>query len=322
VIVLVRWFHTDSPTGLSFFVRKSGWQEKINAVKSLNRCYSNVRDAHLGKITSLPALEELNLDSCPVGDWSMAHFAGNEVVPNLKSLDLADTNLTDAGMVHIAKFNKLTRLSLFYCNITNGGLRHVAQLKELQVLNLDSREMSDEGLCHLRDLPKLKSLDIFSGRIADSSCLHIARIRSLESLELCGGGIGDAGCLSLATLYNVEHLNLSQNESISNHGASALAATLTNLTTLNLSNTGVNSGVLRYFKNLTKLQSLSMYGCKGMDNRVRLDAFECRLPNLKCLRIDKKASEKEGMMLVDSSEESSSEEEEEEDLWANTSAHV
>jgi hypothetical protein len=42
---------------------------------------------------NLPALEELNFDSCPVGDWAMAHLADNNVVPNLTSLDLADTDL-------------------------------------------------------------------------------------------------------------------------------------------------------------------------------------------------------------------------------------
>jgi Leucine-rich repeat (LRR) protein len=75
----------------------------------------------LARLTDLPALEELNFDSCPIGDWAISHLADNSVVPNLTSLDLADTDLTDLGMVHLAKFKKLRRLSLFYCNITNGG---------------------------------------------------------------------------------------------------------------------------------------------------------------------------------------------------------
>ena len=99
--------------------RRSGFQGKINKLKTLELSYSGVKDSHLGKLTNLPALEELNLDSCPVGDWTIAHFADNNVVPNLKSLDLADTDLTDRGMAKIAQFENLTRLSLFYCNISN-----------------------------------------------------------------------------------------------------------------------------------------------------------------------------------------------------------
>jgi hypothetical protein len=63
-------------------------------LKTLELCYSGVKDAHLAKLVDLPALEEINLDSCPVGDWTIAHLADNNVVPNLTSLDLADTDLT------------------------------------------------------------------------------------------------------------------------------------------------------------------------------------------------------------------------------------
>lgn len=63
-------------------------------MKTLELCYSGVKDAHLAKLVDLPALQEINLDSCPVGDWAIAHLADNDVVPNLTSLDLADTDLT------------------------------------------------------------------------------------------------------------------------------------------------------------------------------------------------------------------------------------
>jgi hypothetical protein len=190
-------------------------------------------------------------------------------------------------MLHIEKFKKLKRLSLFYCNISNSSLRHLSSLTNLEVLNLDSREIGDNGLFHLRSLQKLKSLDIFSGRITDSGCSHIAKIKSLESLELCGGGISDVGCTTLASLENLTNLNLSQNERITNRGAAALAA-LSNLKALNLSNTRVNSGALMYFSDLRNLKSLALYGCRvteDNDNGV-LDRLQSDLPNLKCVRLN------------------------------------
>jgi len=294
--------------------RRSSWQGKIKGLKSLELCYSSVRDSHITKLTFLPALEELNLDSCPIGDDSIAHLAENLVVPNLNSLDLADTDLTDHGMVHMAKFTKLKRLSLFYCNISNRGLRHVAKLTCLEVLNLDSRDISDEGLSHLRNLHNLKSLDIFSGRITDLGCGHIAKIKSLETLELCGGGVGDHGCTLLATLDRLTSLNLSQNERLSNRGAAALAA-LSNLKTLNLSNTRVNSVALQFFSGLLKLQSLALYGCSGIEDGGVLNTLQNALPSLKCVRLNT-TSHEDGMVLSPSVDEDDGDYLDDDEGWA------
>mmetsp|Transcript_20650 Transcript_20650/g.36294 ORF Transcript_20650/g.36294 Transcript_20650/m.36294 type:complete len:854 (-) Transcript_20650:1632-4193(-) len=287
-------------------ILRSSWQGKVNSLKTLECCYSAVRDSHLSRFTDLPALEEINLDSCPLTDWSMSHLADG-VMPNLTSLDLADTDISDHGMVHIAKFKKLKRLSLFYCNLSNSSLRHLSTLTNLEVLNLDSREISDGGLFHLLALQNLKSLDIFSGRITDSGCSFIAKIKTLENLELCGGGISDVGCTILAGLEKLTSLNLSQNERITNRGAAALA-TLSNLKTLNLSNTRVNAEALVYFSDMKSLKSLALYGCRGMDdatNNLLLDKLQSGLPNLKCIRLNNGADD-DG--VISTSEEDSDEE--------------
>eukprot|EP00804_Cyclotella_cryptica_P017478 CCRYP_017383-RA/>CCRYP_017383-RA protein AED:0.16 eAED:0.16 QI:467/1/1/1/1/1/7/462/973 len=265
-------------------ILRSSWQGKINNLKSLELCYSSVRDTHLSRLSSLPMLEELNLDSCPIGDWTIAHLADNNVVPNIMSLDLADTDLSDIGMMKLAQFKSMKKLSLFYCNVSNAGLRHLASMTNLEVLNLDSREIDDNGLKYLRGLP-LKSLDIFSGRVTDLGCAYLSRIKTLTSLELCGGGVGDLGCAHLATLSNLTSLNLSQNERITNRGAAALAA-LTNLKALNLSNTCVTPDALKFFSGLLKLQSLALYGCKDMVDSPRLDSLQSELPSLRCLRLN------------------------------------
>jgi len=287
-------------------ILRSSWQDKVIALRSLELCYSGVRDSHIARLNHLPSLEDLNLDSCPVGDWTISHLAENNVVPNLKNLDLADTDLTDNGMAHIPKFKMLSRLSLFYCNITNSGLRHIQSMTSLETLNLDSRDISDEGLSFLHSLPNLKSLDIFSGRITDAGCSHISKIKSLETLELCGGGVGDLGCSLIANLDNLTSLNLSQNERITNRGAAALAA-LRNLRALNLSNTRVNSAALRYLSGLVKLQSLTIYGCRGIDNKGDgFISFQNGLPNLKCFKTNKSA-DADGIVPHTSTEDSDDE---------------
>mmetsp|Transcript_24385 Transcript_24385/g.38269 ORF Transcript_24385/g.38269 Transcript_24385/m.38269 type:complete len:969 (+) Transcript_24385:327-3233(+) len=265
-------------------ILRSPWQGNINALKSLELNYSAVRDSHLSRLKHLPMLEELNLDSCLIGDWGVAHLADNNVVPNLTSLDLADTDISDFAMQKIAQFEHLKNLSLFYCNISNAGLRHLSSMKKLEVLNLDSREIGDDGLRYLRHLP-LKALDLFSGRVTDLGCAYLSKIKTLTSLELCGGGVGDLGCAHLATIYNLTSLNLSQNERITNRGAASLA-TLSNLKALNLSNTHVNSDALKFFSGLSQLQSLALYGCKDVEDNTKLDTLQSELPLLRCVRLN------------------------------------
>lgn len=96
-------------------ILRSSWQGKINNLRSLELCYSRVSDTHMSRLSNLPKLEELNLDSCPVGDWTIAHLADNNVIPNITTLDLADTDLSDIGMAKISQFRHLKKLSLFYC---------------------------------------------------------------------------------------------------------------------------------------------------------------------------------------------------------------
>jgi Leucine-rich repeat (LRR) protein len=180
---------------------------------------------------------------------------------------------------------------------------------------LDSRDISDDGLRHLQQLRNLKSLDIFSGRITDAGCSHISAMTSLESLELCGGGVGDLGCIALAALENLTSLNLSQNERITNRGAAALA-TLANLKVLNLSNTRVNSSALRFFGGLLKLQSLALYGCRGIDHAGCLEKLQDELPNLKCLRLNR-TSDQDGVVHTDGS----SDEDSDSGIWSDNGQH-
>ena len=281
-------------------VRRSSWQGKINTLKSLDLCYSGVRDSMVGRLTDLEYLTELNLASCPIGDWALAHLADNDVVPNLISLDISDTDCSDLGMRHIAKFRKLKRLSLFYCNVSNASLRHLSQLSDLEALNLDSRDIGDSGVWHLRGLQKLKSLDLFSCRITDSGCESIAQMKSLESLELCGGGLSDQACAILATLDNLTSLNLSQNERITNRGAASLAA-LSKLKALNLSNTRVNTDALIHLSDLMELKSIALYGCRGFDEaNDGLSDLQGGLPNLRCVRLSNGADNDDDGVIPES----------------------
>jgi len=85
-----------------------------------------------------------------------------------------------------------------------------------------------------------------------------------------------------------------------------------NLKALNLSNTKVNSSALRFFSGLLKLQSLALYGCRGIEDEHVLGNLQNELPNLKCLRLNT-ASDEDGMVVADDVADDESEGE----LWAS-----
>jgi Leucine-rich repeat (LRR) protein len=75
--------------------------------------------------------------------------------PNLKNLDLSDTQITDEGIKELAILPKLTWLKLGYSKITDANLKEVAKLHNLKVLELRHTQITEEGKAELRKaLPK------------------------------------------------------------------------------------------------------------------------------------------------------------------------
>ena len=79
---------------------------------------------------------------------------------SLKWLFLVRTQITNAGLEHLQKLNKLERLYLTSCTgVSDAGLEHLKDLTSLELLNLLFCEgISDAGMKHLHDLNNLKSL--------------------------------------------------------------------------------------------------------------------------------------------------------------------
>ena len=80
-------------------------------------------------------------------------------------------------------------------------------------------------------------------------------------------------------------------------------AALTKLKALNLSNTGVTSEALPFFKGLRHLQSLAMYGCNNIQASDEIEDLQRDLPNLKCMRLSG-SFDREGTIGDGESEES------------------
>ena len=106
--------------------------------------------------------------STQITDAGLAHLAG---LTQLQFLYLDDTQITDAGLANLAGLTRLQHFRLSNTRITDGGLAHIAGLTQLQMLGLDNTKVTDAGLANLAGLTRLQSLSLYDTRITDAG-LH------------------------------------------------------------------------------------------------------------------------------------------------------
>ena len=202
-------------------------------------------------------------------------------------LNLHNTQVTDAGLVHLKGLTKLKK-ALPKCNIvhssqnksrnqpsqlprkpnqqkpaTAGKKESVAELEklgarfkrdtlgEIMEISLSGTPVTDAGLVHLKGLTKLETLWLGSTQITDGGLIHLTGLTKLKNLGLWDASVTDAGLVQLKGLTKLERLNL-EGTQITDAGLEHLTG-LTKLETLWLDDTQVtDTGVAELKKALPK----------------------------------------------------------------------
>src|SRR5262249_40640908 len=101
-----------------------------------------------------------------VPEWASASFncllafsaeilANRERGRKLATLDLSNTEVTDAGMRDLASLEGLATLNLFGTQVTDAGLKNLSSLKNLISLQLGGTRVTIDGVVKLhKALPK------------------------------------------------------------------------------------------------------------------------------------------------------------------------
>jgi delta 1-pyrroline-5-carboxylate dehydrogenase len=111
------------------------------------------------------------VESLAVGSaWDLASKVGPLIRPpsgalerGLKELDdlrLTGTQITDAGMEHLAKLQSLKYLRVEDTRISDPGLEKIGKIASLETLDLTLTKITDAGLERLIDLRNLKALNL------------------------------------------------------------------------------------------------------------------------------------------------------------------
>jgi len=128
--------------------------------------------------------------------------------PEVVSVSLAETKVTDEQLRHIQGLDKLASLQLGGTPVGDKGLAYLTDLPELTVLHLFGTQVTDAGLKHLKAIPSLRILDLRHTRVTDAGLEELQALDKLEHLLLAGRQITDKGLKSLYGLKNLGRITL------------------------------------------------------------------------------------------------------------------
>lgn len=259
-------------------------------VTSLEISECNVGDlfAHLEELADGSAtfvLGSLSIDSCETGEnasltwisriqnlrklslfhnrWlTDSHIVQLGEVPELRSLSLGSTTVTDASLNTIARMTKLEDLDVSGCHsLTAVGFR---SLSELALRKLDISFHESIGEYPLRSFAHLEVLNCANVALDDGGIDAISEATSLRQLILANTMLKDRDSFVLITKLSdsLDTLDLSRCEWVDDRVLEHVSK-LTNLTLLilwgdvQITNTGVNK-----LSSLIRLTALELSGCE------------------------------------------------------------
>jgi hypothetical protein len=128
-------------------------------------------------------------DSLP-GLWSLNKCLG---------LDLSDTQVTDAGMVHLKGSDNLTSLDLANTQVGDAGIEHIAANANLVSLGLSHTAVTDAGMGHLASMPGLRNLQLDGTQLTDAGLLELARCPQIDSVSVVDTAVSTEGVEAFRT---------------------------------------------------------------------------------------------------------------------------
>ena len=89
-------------------------------------------------------------------------------------MDLARTQVTDAGLSQLEDMKNLTRLHLENTRIGDAGLDHLKGLANLEYLNLYGAQVTDAGIQKLAGLKNLKKIYLWQSKVTEEGAKKLA----------------------------------------------------------------------------------------------------------------------------------------------------
>ncbi len=150
--------------------------------------YLNVTDTDLPFVH--PEVRSLCLAHTEVTDAGLAEL---DPLAELRWLDVSFTAASDAGVVHFSESEELAQLNVARTRITDASLDVVARFRHLEELDLSHTAVTDEGVRKLAGLNRLKILWLTGTRVTDEGLSALYSLRNLEKIDVQSTRVTAAG---------------------------------------------------------------------------------------------------------------------------------
>ncbi len=227
-------------------------------------------DAGFVHLKNVPSLRILHFGHLPqTTDAGLAHLS---VLSQVQDLSFHwSENITNEGIRHLARLPNLRSLDVANSKVTDEGLAYLKEVKTLESLDLPARGISDQGLAYLSELPRLRKLDISRVHLVDPGKDHgyytdkgvamLTQCHSLEELGIGSIGVTDASMESIAKLDKLRELSLFGCTAVTDEGLKKLAY-LENLEVLSVHDANTTISGLSCLSGLPNLRELRVDGVK------------------------------------------------------------
>ncbi len=148
-------------------------------------------------------------------------------LPELESLDLTGSEITDAGVAELKRIRSLRRICLSHARVSDRGIASLIPLSRLESLDLGGTLVTDASGGTLVQFTRLKDLDLSKTTIGNPMVAQLARLNSIESLDLSGTALGDDAIRFLAEMNGLRRLTVC-NTKMSERGTQRLRSVLAN----------------------------------------------------------------------------------------------
>ena len=174
----------------------------LGSLEKLDLSHTLISDAGVGRLAGLKKLRVLWLGS------TLVEGPGLAAVTGLRELRLENTPLKSDGLRMAAGMADLEVLSLRYSDVTNAGLAHLAGLGKLRELDLKGVDIGDEGLKTLAGMGQLEILDLSYGRFTAGGFGALAGLKNLKKLWLDQTRVNNESMAVLAGMGKLESVSL------------------------------------------------------------------------------------------------------------------
>jgi mono/diheme cytochrome c family protein len=109
-------------------------------------------------------------------DVNDGHLAPLADIQNLSELDLANTQITAAGLGYVKGNKNLTKLSLANTSIDDAALKQIKGLTNLMSLNLYNTKVTDAGLASLKDMKFLRKVYAWQSGVTEQGAADLKKV--------------------------------------------------------------------------------------------------------------------------------------------------